>query len=984
MRRKPVTAKNKFSDHPIKNSFKVFFLIILLIGIVGLGVGSFIVADIIKEAPELDVSKIYGTESTIIYDKEGNIISEFGIQKREWVAYDEISPVLIDAILAVEDSNFFKHSGVDWQRFVVAMVTNLLTKDSQGASTLTQQLIKQTHLTSDKNISRKFQEMYLALQIEKVLTKEQILEAYLNYSPFGGGIYGIEKAAQYYFGVSAKELTLPQAATLAGLVQRPEAYRPDLYADLAEYRRDIVLKLMVRHGYISSTLADLAAADPITDLLVCESEKIEDWQKYQSFIDVVLEEVETKYGLDPRSGLQIYTTMDPKAQQLVYDLQHPTLSQNYQLYWPSEMMSGIVFMETQTGEIRAIGGGYKENQVERSYNFATQLKRQPGSTAKPIFAYGPAIEYLNWGTGTMVDDELYTYQDGSEKIIHNYTHEYGGRMTIRHALNKSLNVPAVKAFNAVGVEKVTEFAEGLGFKFDDTLYEPAAIGGVSTGFSPLLMAGAYAAFGNGGIYHEPITITKIVKSDGTVVQSEQEVHRAMSEETAYLMTDMLHTVMTQGTGTVANVKGMYLSGKTGTTNFDAKELEAYQLDSSAIRDSWFVGYSSDYTAAIWTGYDNNSKGQHITSQTQGMPWHVFHQLMSQLNTSDSQAPLRPSSIGTYTIEKESGLKDGEVQLPSEFTPDSYLVNELFVHGYGPATISTRFSQLPTPEDFTAEVVDGILTFKWKHIEGYTLDESMILEQIQVAKQAATKANYLKEMPKLTTTESQLRMMLNQLHAVGKTLYDVYGVDYEGEETLLGTTTDSSLTLEALSLKELAYYESYYLVVRYEHVLNSQSLPTDPLQLECEECLRPVTLPDMSGWTKSEVEAWGNETGIFIEFKEEGSSTVESGLVLSTLPETGRLMPQETLIVTLSKKQLVVPDFRTQSMAVHRYQIWAADEGLKLNLNEVYHPTIPQGDLVNVSPSIGSVIQPSKALNLTISKGPEPTNAPSGEENTSTE
>lgn len=966
----PVKAKRK-NSHPIKNIFKVILLVMILTGILVMGVGAFIITGIIKEAPELDVSKIYGTESSIIYDKDGNVIYEFGVQKREWITYDEISPALIDAILAVEDSNFFKHPGVDWQRLAVAIVTNVLTNDDQGASTLTQQLIKQTHLTSDKNINRKIQEIYLALQIEKVLTKEQILEAYLNYSPFGGGIYGVEKAAQYYFGVSAKDLTLSQAATLAGLVQRPEGYRPDLYADLAEYRRDIVLKLMVRHGYISQELANLAAADPITDLLACEKTPIDESEKYQSFIDVVLEEVETKYGLDPRSGLQIYTTMDSKAQRLVYDLQHPILSQNYQINWPSEMMSGILFMETQTGEIRAIGGGYNENQIERSYNFATQLQRQPGSTAKPIFAYGPAIEYLNWGTGTMVDDELYTYQDGSEKIIHNYTHEYGGRMTIRHALNKSLNVPAVKAFNAVGVENVTEFVEGLGFSFDEALYESAAIGGVSKGFSPLLMAGAYATFGNGGIYNEPITITKIVANDGTVIQSKQESHRAMSEETAYLMTDMLHTVMTDGTGKAANVSGMYLSGKTGTTNFEPKELEKYGLDSSAIRDSWFVGYSSKYTAAIWTGYDNNSKGQHITSQTQGMPWYVFNRLMSELNPVGSQAPTRPSSIRSYTIEKESGEKDGDVQFPSEFTPHDYLVDELFVNGYGPTTTSTRFSQLTTPEGFAGEVVDGKLTFSWNHIAGYTLDEASITEQIQIAKKHATNASYLKDMPTLNPTESQLRMMLRQLQTVGQTVYQVYGVDYDGKETLLGSTTSSSLVLEDLTIQEISLYESYYLVARYEHVETSQSEPTENIQIECDSCFKPVDLPDMRGWHQEQVQAWSQETGIVVEFKDASSLTEETGTVLSTSPESGRITPQETLVVTVAKKELTVPDFTQQNMVVNRYQIWAADQNITVVTQEEYHPTIPKGDLIQVSPSVGSVIQPTSTLTLILSKGPEP-------------
>lgn len=955
----------------IKTTFKTFLLMGILAGILVMGLGTYILYELIQTAPPLDVSKIYATESTMIYDKDGNLISEFGIEKREWISYDEVSPVLIDAFVAVEDSNFFEHPGVDFKRLLVALVTNVLSGDDQGASTLTQQLIKQTHLTSDKTIKRKIQEMYLALQIEQVLTKEQILEAYLNYSPFGGGIYGVEKASQYYFGTSASQLTLAQAATLAGLVQRPEGYRPDFYPDLAEYRRDLVLKLMVRHGYITEELAQLASAEPITDLLVYKKIEIDEREKYQSFIDAVLTEVEEKYGLDPRSGLQIYTTMDATAQSLVYDLQHPTLSKDYNLVWPTEMQSGIVFMDTQTGEVRAIGGGYDEENLQRSYNLATQLKRQPGSTAKPIFAFGPAIEYLKWGTGTTVDDELYTYQNGSGQIIHNYNNEYSGRMTIRHALNKSLNVPAVKAFNAVGVKDVQAFAEGLGFVFKEALYESAAIGGVSEGFSPLLMAGAYATFGNGGIYNEPITITKIVKSDGTVIQAEQDSHRAMSEETAYLMTDMLHTVMTQGTGTAANVEGMYLSGKTGTTNFDPATTEKHNLPSNAIQDSWFVGFSSDYTAAIWTGYDNSAKGQYINSQTQGMPWRVFNRLMSRLNTAGDTPPERPATIQSVEIEQESGAKDGEVQLPSKFTPNNYRVTELFVAGYGPTEVSTRFSQLETPQNFKGEFKDGVLTFSWDHISTYTLGEEELQSQIKTAKNYATNAFNISEVPTLNPTESQLRMMLKQLQTVGQTLYEVYAVDYKGKSTLIGTTTQSSIQLDELSLKDLSSFESYYLQARYEHFESSRSEPTDEIQVTCDDCSKPVELPKMKGWTREKVEEWAHKNKVQVEFVEESTTDEETGIVLYTTPESGRLTPQDTLVVTIAKKELVVPNYSKQSKFLSLYEVWASDHDIELVVKEEYHPTIKAGELIRVNPGIGQVIQPNEKLTLTISKGQAP-------------
>lgn len=976
----PSTSTWKQIGNYLWKTLKILILILIIGGILLMGAAGYLFFKIASDAPPLDLTKIHATNSSVIYDMNGNVISEFGVEKREWVSYDEISPVLIDAFLATEDSNFFEHPGVDLKRLLVAVITNVLTGDDQGASTITQQLIKQTHLTSDKNITRKIQEMYLALQLEQELTKEQILEAYLNYSTFGGGIYGVEKAAQYYFGTSASDLTLSQAAVLAGLVQRPEAYRPDYYPDDAEYRRDIVLQLMVRHGYITEDLAKAAKAQPISDLLACDLFEIDDREKYQSFIDEVLREVETKYGLDPREGLQIYTTMDPKAQVLAYDLQHPTLSQDYHLQWPTDMQSGIIFMETQTGAIRAIGGGYSQDVTERGYNFATQLKRQPGSTAKPIFAYGPALEYLKWGTGTMVDDELYTYQDGSEKIIHNYNHVYGGRMTIRNALNKSLNIPAVKALNAVGIEKVQEFAEALGFIFNEPLYEPAAIGGFATGFSPLDMAGAYAAFGNGGIYNEPITVTKIVKADGSVIEAKQDSHRAMSEETAYLMTDMLHTVMTEGTGTVANVSGMYLSGKTGTTNFPEEERQKLNLPSNAIRDSWFVGYSSDYTTAIWTGYKDNSKGQYINSQTQSMPWHLFNRLMKNLNTAGPEAPKRPSGIQSYAIELESGDEDGQVFSPSELTPDSYIKSELFMKGHGPSQVSTRFSQLEVPQNFKGSVVDGKLTFTWDHIKGYTLSETELNTQISAAQNHATSASYLSDMPTLNPTESQLRMMLKQVQTIGQTFYDIYGVDYNGSEQLLGSTTEQELTIEELTLAEISRFESYYLIARYEKITTLNSEPTESIQIDCEACSKPVDLPDMNGWTKAQVESWAQEQGVLVEFKTESSTEVETDTVLSTDPSEGRLFPQETLVVVLAKKELIIPDYQTHANFLSRYDVWASDQGITLKIEEIHHPDLSSGKLIQVSPGIGEIIKPGGTLTLVLSKGPEPTTPPTPEEN----
>lgn len=954
---------------------KGFLLIGLLGGIAAMMIGGFIILKTIETAPELDISKIYATESSYIYDMDGNVIDELGIQKREWVTYNEISPVMIDAIVAIEDSKFFEHHGVDLQRFLVAAITNLKSSDfDQGASTLTQQLMKQSHLSSEKTIARKIQEIYLSMQIEKVLTKEQIIEAYLNFSPFGGSINGIQKAAEYYFGKDASDLTLSEAATLAGIVQRPNAFRPDEYPDATEQRRNIVLQLMVKHGYITEDMATLAAAKPITDMLVYKTSGVDDKTKYQSFIDAVLNEVQDKYGLDPYAGLQIYTTMDPMAQELVYTVQTTNEAYNWSNteFKGSYLQSGIVFMETKTGKIRAIGGGATEG--ERTYNLATQLQRQPGSTAKPIFAYGPAIEYLQWGSGTTINDEHYAYQNGSDQMVHNYNNIYQGRMTIRYALDKSLNVPAVKSFNAVGADKVKEFALGLGMPVEDEdpLYESTAIGGVETGFSPLQMAGAYAAFGNGGTYNEPITVEKIILSDGTTVYADQKSEKAMSEETAYIMTDMLNSVMTSGTGTKANVTSMYLSGKTGTTNFPEEIREKYNMPSNAIRDSWFVGYSSEYTASIWTGYTDTSQGEYIDNSTQAAPWYVFKYLMSRLNTTDNTPPTRPSTVVEVTIEQESGSEDGEVYLASSLTPPAYKSTELFSASNQPSQVSNRFQQLDTPQNLTGSYNGSQLQLNWDHIKNYTLDVNYVNELIGRYKSITPNCSKLSKCTKLDFPESDLYMMKKQLTTIGATAYDVFAKDWNNTEVYLGTTGDNSFTRD-MTISEMSNYTEFYVRAKYENFGALSSNNSNIVKINCDNCSKPVNVPNMAGWTKADAQNWGTTNGVNITFTEQPSNSVAEGIVISNNPNSGTVSQGGSITVVIASSQMTVPNYTADTDFVSKYQAWGALNSINILVQEESHDTIAKGGFIGSNPGIGAAIANGNTLTLTISKGPSKNN-----------
>lgn len=954
---------------------KGFLLIGLLGGIAAMMIGGFIILKTIETAPELDISKIYATESSYIYDMDGNVIDELGIQKREWVTYNEISPVMIDAIVAIEDSKFFEHHGVDLQRFLVAAITNLKSSDfDQGASTLTQQLMKQSHLSSDKTIARKIQEIYLSMQIEKVLTKEQIIEAYLNFSPFGGSINGIQKAAEYYFGKDASDLTLSEAATLAGIVQRPNAFRPDEYPDATEKRRNIVLQLMVKHGYITEDMATLAAAKPITDMLVYKTSGVDDKTKYQSFIDAVLNEVQDKYGLDPYAGLQIYTTMDPMAQEVVYTVQTTNDAYNWSNteFKGSYLQSGIVFMETKTGKVRAIGGGATEG--ERTYNLATQLQRQPGSTAKPIFAYGPAIEYLQWGSGTTINDEHYAYQNGSDQMVHNYNNIYQGRMTIRYALDKSLNVPAVKSFNAVGADKVKEFALGLGMPIEDedSLYESTAIGGVETGFSPLQMAGAYAAFGNGGTYNEPITVEKIILSDGTTVYADQKSEKAMSEATAYIMTDMLNSVMRSGTGTKANVTSMYLSGKTGTTNFPEEIREKYNMPSNAIRDSWFVGYSSEYTASIWTGYTDTSQGEYIDNSTQAAPWQVFKYLMSRLNTTDNTPPTRPSTVVEVTIEEESGSKDGEVYKASSLTPDAYKSTEIFPTGSEPTEYSNRFQQLDTPQNLTGSHNGSQLQLNWDHIKNYTLDLNYVNELIAQYKKLTPNCSKLSKCTTLDFPESDLYMMRKQLTTIGATAYDVFARDWNNTEVYLGTTRDNSFTRD-MTISELSNYPEFFVRAKYENFGALSSNNSNIVKINCDNCTKPVNVPNMAGWTKADAQNWGTTNGVNITFTEQPSNSVAEGTVISNNPNSGTVTQGGSITVVIASSQMTVPNYTADADFISKYQAWGALNSINIQVQEESHATIAKGGFIGSNPGIGAAITNGNTLTLTISKGPSENN-----------
>ncbi|MFP5108862.1 transglycosylase domain-containing protein [Neobacillus sp. C211] len=633
---------------------KKVIIVCLVLGLVSTGAGAISFASMIKDTPNLDASKLVDPLSTKFYDKNGNFIYEYGKEKRTKITYEQVPKVLEQAFIATEDSHFYEHQGIDIKRTAKAIFVNL-TGDfgSQGGSTITQQVIKNSFLTPEKTLKRKVQEWDLAYQLEQKYSKHDILMMYLNKIYLGNRSYGVAAAAKSYYGIEAndlKKLTLAQAAMLAGLPQSPNNYDPTNpeNKEAATKRRSIVLRSMLRDGYITEKQLQEASKVPVTEGLVTKS--TQQSMPYEAFLDAVVKEVKGKLkDVDiSKDGLSIYTTLDPKAQ----DYADKMLNTNEIIAYPDAGFQGaFVFLDTKTGEVRAIGSGRNDYKAEfLGNNFAVDIKRQPGSTFKPIFDYGPAIENLKWSTAHLINDQNTSYSTGEP--ISNWDHQYHGMLTIRSALEKSYNIPALLTMREVGMDRAKNFAEKLGITFkDNQVYESYAIG--SNTVSPLAMAGAYSAFGNNGNYNKPHFVQKVVLPNGKVVNFSEKSKRVMQDYTAYMVTDMLRTVVKDGTGTTANVINLDVAGKTGTTNFDAETRAKFGYPTNATNDSWFAGYTPQYTMAVWTGYAQNGNGNYMVANTQKISQYMFKAMMQSFGT-DSSRFQQPNSV--YQVNNELYIK----------------------------------------------------------------------------------------------------------------------------------------------------------------------------------------------------------------------------------------------------------------------------------------------------------------------------------------
>ncbi len=767
------TTKNKKESkksHKIKKIIAIVLWTIILISAV---VGAFIInigLDIFEQAPEHNIELIENLESSIVLDSDGQVVTELGEVLRENVEYDDLPQSLIDAFVSIEDSRYFEHNGFDLPRFIRALFENVQDtlasgqlSFSQGGSTLTMQLIDNSYFMSgeyqaNNAVEQKFQEIYMAIQLEEELSKEEILMYYLNKLNFGGNIRGVQKAAEYYFNKDVSMLTVSESALLAGIVNLPNVYNPYKNLDYATERRNTVINLMYYHGYISEEEAELAKAIKIENQLSqSESTKSTNNYPYQSYIDAVIEEVIDLTGKDPHSTpMIIHTNLNQSVQSTIDQIQNSEIED---IEFMDELMQiAIVCMDNQTGAIVALGGG-RNYEGARMFNRATDMYKQPGSSVKPFLSYALAFEHLGWATSHVVTDRPIEYR-GTTRLLSNFDGEYRGDMTLQDAIGTSMNTPALLTLQEVADTTspglIVEYLNAIGFNqvninnFDLGY----AIGGSSFTVTPVQMAAAHATMINYGRYNTPHTVSKIEFLDGSdAVEFEGEQQQALSEGAAYLASYMMET----------NVSGPYFNymqilrrdypvyAKTGTTDWGSDGL-VYGIPEGAMKDKWMISSTSEYTTAVWFGYDkgiedadtyfNNAKSVLNT------PGRISSLLLDTLHTEDDPpaALEQPDSVteithirGAYPYIDAAGYEylytTGLIKKPED--PSIPLVINAY-QTTPPALSGISVARNPA---------DGMLVVQW-HVNGFEwVDEnglkdiSLYTEHNQVEAYGAQLFNY---------------------------------------------------------------------------------------------------------------------------------------------------------------------------------------------------------------------------------------------------
>lgn len=668
--------EKRFDNKKKGRSFwKVFLIIFLFLFLSAVGaVGGFVYVTI-RDMPVVSLAEPTPNVTSLIYDSQGNVAAQLHAEENRLpVPLERIPESVQDAFIAVEDRDFYHHMGFDTRAILRAFYTNLTSSSVQGGSTITQQLVKNVFLTSQRTYQRKIQELILAVQLERLYTKKEILEMYLNQIPLGHGAYGVQAAARIYFGKDISQVTLGEAAMLAGLTKAPSTYSPYNDPKLAKERQEVVLDQMVRYGFLQPSQAEKARSEPFK----LAGLKPQEEYKYPYFVDYVLKQLLAKYGKDIvyRGGLKVYTTLDAGIQAAAEKAVPEVMNEAYPLkVGVPQPEAAAIIMDPHTGYIKAIVGG-RTHEKRLAFNRALDAKRQPGSAFKPIAVYTPAIE-KGYTAATVIDDSYISYPqaDGKTWVPDNYDFRFRGLTPIREAVEQSINVVAVKVLDRIGINTGFESAQKMGITTlvptgrlnDHTL--SLALGGLTEGVTPLEMAGAYAILANGGVKMKPLTILKVVDKDGNVLEEygPQSEGQIVSPQTAYIMTDIMKGTVIRGTGTRGNI-GRPMAAKTGTT--------------SDYVDGWFIGYTPELVGTVWVGYDQPKSMYYKGAGVGGgiFPAMIFKKIMTQAL---KDVPVKdfpePKNIVRVAVCRESG------KLPTNLCPANDVHTEIFVKGTEPTT-----------------------------------------------------------------------------------------------------------------------------------------------------------------------------------------------------------------------------------------------------------------------------------------------------------
>ena len=644
---------------------KYGFIGLLTFFVVCVIAGGSLFAYYVSSVPKLTENKLQSTNSSKIYDANGSLIADLGAEKRESASTDEIPTTLVNAITSIEDKRFFTHRGIDVYRIMGAAINNLRRSSTQGGSTLDQQLIKLAYFstnTSDQTLKRKSQEIWLSLQMERQFTKQEILTFYINKVYMGNGYYGMKTAAKSYFGKDLSDLSVAQAALLAGIPQAPTQYDPYANPDAAKERRNTVLTEMYEDKNISKEEYEQAKATDVSDGLLPLTKKASYEPYLDNYIKQVIEQVSTDANADIYSaGLDVYTNLNPDIQKYIWNVYN---TDDY-IYYPNDsfQVASTIIDVTNGRVVAQLGSRHQDENIALGTNQAVQTDRDWGSAMKPITDYAPAIEkgvYTN--TGTTVYDNPYNFP-GSSTPVYNWDRKYYGSISLTYALQQSRNVTAVKALQAVGLEYAQSFLKDLGIEYPEMYYSNAISSSTTSsdpkyGASSEKMAAAYAAFANGGTYYKPSYIKSIKFEDGSTKSFDSKGVEAMSPQTAYMMSSMLKQVMTGGSATEAYVPGTFNAGKTGTSNYDDDEYYKVQKESGVyaylmVPDESFVGYNTKYAMAIWTGYKNRKTPLHdsdldIAKQIYGVTSGYLNQMYGA-GSEDFDMPSGVYNNGSYVF-----------------------------------------------------------------------------------------------------------------------------------------------------------------------------------------------------------------------------------------------------------------------------------------------------------------------------------------------